>query len=90
MTFGTTLGVASGLAIKKIGKALLFLLGTEICILQYMAYKGWLHMNWKKITEDVRPKFERGVLDGVVEILVYKLPWASSFTAGMLSLFSWF
>lgn len=81
---GGFLGLASGLAVKKIGKALLILVGTEMCILQYMAWRGWLRMNWRQLAHDVRPKFDKSTLDGVINILVYKLPWASSFTAGKI------
>lgn len=84
ITFGGTLGFATGYAVRTLAKPVLFLLGTEVLFLQYMAHKQWLSVHWGKIRDDIAPRFSRSTMDGLLDILVYRMPFSASFTAGLL------
>lgn len=84
ITFGGTLGFATGFAVRTLAKPVLFLLGTEVLFLQYMAHKQWLSVHWGKIRDDIAPRFSRSTVDGLLDILVYRMPFGASFTAGLL------
>lgn len=83
ISVGLVLGVATGYATKRIGKALLLIVGGEIIVLQYLAFKGWLDVHWRKIAEDLTPTVNRNMFDRLLSILTYRLPFTSSFTAGL-------
>lgn len=85
MSFGGVLGFAAGYSIRKVGKAVLFLVGTEVVILQYMAYRQWLTMDWRRLAHDVAPRFNRSTWDGLVEILIYKMPFSAAFSGGLVA-----
>ena len=85
LSIGAVLGFATGYSIRKIGRALLFLVGTEVVILQYMAYREWLTMDWARIAKDITPKLRKSTWGGVTEILVYKMPFSAAFTGGLLA-----
>lgn len=85
LSFGGVLGFAAGFSIRKVGKAILFLVGTEVVILQYMAYREWLTMDWRKLGRDIAPKFDRSTWDGFVEILIYKMPFSAAFSGGLVA-----
>lgn len=80
---GGVLGFTTGFAIRKLGRIVAFFVGTEICILQYLAYRQWLVMDWRRIAKDLQPKLDRSVWRAGVDIVLYKLPFASAFSAGM-------
>lgn len=83
ISMGGVLGFAAGYSIRKVGKAMLFLVGTEVCILQYMAYREWLTMDWRRLGRDLAPKFSKSAWEGIVEILVYKMPFSAAFSGGL-------
>lgn len=83
ISIGGVLGFAAGYSIRKVGKAVLFLVGTEVCILQYMAYREWLTMDWRRLGRDLSPKFSKSAWQGIVEILVYKMPFSAAFSGGL-------
>lgn len=85
LSIGGVLGFATGYSIRKIGKALMFVVGTEVVILQYMAYREWLVMDWSKLARDVSPTFTRSALDKLMAILVYKMPFNVAFTGGLFA-----
>lgn len=85
LSFGGVLGFAAGYSIRKVGKAALFLVGTEVVILQYMAYRQWLIMDWRRLGRDLAPKFSRSAWEGLMEILVYKMPFSAAFSGGLLA-----
>lgn len=80
---GGVLGFATGYSIRKLGRIVAFFVGTEICILQYLAYRKWLIMDWNRIANDVKPKLDRSFWRAGVDIVLYKLPFASAFSVGM-------
>mmetsp|Transcript_926 Transcript_926/g.2919 ORF Transcript_926/g.2919 Transcript_926/m.2919 type:complete len:152 (-) Transcript_926:162-617(-) len=83
LTVGGLLGFATGFSLKRIGKMLLFVVGTEVCFLQYFSYRGWVDVRWNKISEDLSPALRRQRIVGVLEALASKMPFATSFSAGM-------
>lgn len=85
VSIGGALGFATGFSIRKIGKAVMFVVGTEVAILQYMAYRKWLVMDWRKLARDVSPNFTRSAWDKVLEILLYKMPFNVAFTGGLVA-----
>lgn len=85
LSIGGVLGFATGYSIRKIGKAVMFVVGTEVCILQYMAYRRWLVMDWRRLVKDVAPRLDRSAWDGVLEILLYKMPFNVAFTGGLMA-----
>jgi uncharacterized membrane protein (Fun14 family) len=83
ISVGSVLGLATGYSIRKIGRILAFVVGTEIVVLQYLAYKRWLVMDWGQVANDLRPNLSRSAWDTGVEILLYRLPFATAFSAGL-------
>ncbi|KAJ8905914.1 hypothetical protein NDN08_002416 [Rhodosorus marinus] len=83
LTVGSLLGFATGFSIKKIGKMLLFVLGSEVIFLQYCSYRNWVDVHWQKIADDVSPALERKRLVGLLNALASRMPFATSFTAGV-------
>lgn len=83
VSFGAVLGFATGYSIRKIGKLILLLVGTEVVVLQYMAYRQWLVMDWRRMGRDLSPKFNRSMWDGLLNVLLYKMPFSAAFSGGL-------
>jgi uncharacterized membrane protein (Fun14 family) len=55
-----------------------------VLLLQYLAYRRWLVMDWQRVAQDLKPKGDgRGFWSAGMDIVLYKLPFASAFSAGM-------
>lgn len=66
-TLGTTLGLCSGFALKKAGKAVAITVGGIFCLFQLAAFKGYVTIEWDAIERDLRRKADvnhDGVVDG--------------------------
>lgn len=85
LSFGGTLGLATGYTIRTIGKAALFLVGAEVVVLQYMAHRGWVTVNWDRLGNAISPKFSRSTVDSILDILVYRMPFSAAFTGGLVA-----
>lgn len=85
LSFGGILGYATGYSIRKAGKAAMFFVGAEVVILQYMAYRQWIVVDWGRMGHDLSPKFSKTTWDGFVDILVYKMPFSLAFSGGLLA-----
>lgn len=83
LTFGGSLGFATAYAIRTLSKPILFLVGTEVLILQYFAYREWLTIHWTRIAHDMSFSVSRPSVNGLLDILVYKMPFSASFTGGL-------
>ncbi len=83
LSFGGILGFATGYTIRKVGKVIMLVVGTEVVILQYFAYRQWLVMDWAKVASDMSPTLSRGFFDKMLEILVYRMPFSVAFTGGL-------
>jgi len=83
LTVGSLLGFATGFSIKRIGKMLLFVLGSQVLFLQYCSYRKWVDVHWQKFADDISPALERKRLAGLLNALASRMPFATSFTAGV-------
>lgn len=82
---GGVLGFAAGFSIRKVGRAIMFLVGTEVVLLQYFAYRRWVEIDWRRVGRDLSPSLTTSAYDGLLDILVYKMPFAASFTGGLMA-----
>lgn len=85
VSVGGVLGFACGYSLRRIGRAAMFLVGTEVILLQYMAHRRWLVMDWSKVASDLSPTFSRSSWDKFLAILVYKMPFNVAFTGGLMA-----
>lgn len=85
LSVGGVLGFACGYSLRRIGRAAMFLVGTEVILLQYMAHRRWLVMDWSKVAHDLSPTFSRSSWDKFLAILVYKMPFNVAFTGGLMA-----
>lgn len=83
LSFGGALGFAAGFTIRKVGKAVLFLIGAEVVVLQYMSYRRWVHVDWHRMSKDLSPKLSRSTWDSFLQILLYRLPFSAAFSGGL-------
>ncbi|EKX45498.1 hypothetical protein GUITHDRAFT_163302 [Guillardia theta CCMP2712] len=96
LTIGTTMGFASGYALRTIGKMAAVLVGCSFMLLQGAAYKGWVHINWNAATKDLHSVLDQDgdgdfdmddmkiLFTRFVEVATYNLPSGTGFTAGLL------
>lgn len=85
VSFGGALGFATGYTIRKVGKAVLFLVGAEVVFLQYMAVREWVVVDWRRMAHDLSPKLSRSTWEGLVDVLVYKMPFSAAFSSGLVA-----
>jgi uncharacterized membrane protein (Fun14 family) len=52
VSLGGVMGYCSGMALKKVGKALAFVVGLGFVAVQSAAYAGYIQVNWGKIADD--------------------------------------
>jgi uncharacterized membrane protein (Fun14 family) len=52
LSVGGVMGWCSGMALKKVGKAVAFVVGLGFVGLQTASYAGYIQLNWKKIGND--------------------------------------
>mmetsp|Transcript_50851 Transcript_50851/g.145316 ORF Transcript_50851/g.145316 Transcript_50851/m.145316 type:complete len:151 (+) Transcript_50851:1-453(+) len=97
VTLGTLLGLCSGFALKKAGKAAAIVFGGVFCLQQALAYKGYVTVNWPAVERDLTCLLDLNK-DGVVDakdlnhsyVLALRvlqhnaLPISSGFGAGFL------
>jgi len=94
ITLGSFLGYCSGVASKKIGKALAAGIGVLFVAVQSAAYAGYIDVDWAKVEKDVISKIDTDA-DGKITkvdlkkywekvkiILTYNMPSASGFSIG--------
>jgi uncharacterized membrane protein (Fun14 family) len=94
--FGTVMGYCSGIAMKKIGKALAVLVGITFVGLQVAASSGFIQVDWGKVRVGFVNKVDAtgdgkiNVDDAKVywkkfkEILTHRVPAAGGFSFGFL------
>mmetsp|Transcript_13160 Transcript_13160/g.30761 ORF Transcript_13160/g.30761 Transcript_13160/m.30761 type:complete len:231 (-) Transcript_13160:227-919(-) len=96
LTMGSTLGFCSGVALRFAGKFAAVCVGASFCLLQGMAYQGYIDVNWRKLERDYLKLLDADN-DGEVtssdlgvfahkalDVLTFNLPASSGFTAGLL------
>ena len=52
LSFGSIVGYCSGYAMKKVGKALAFVIGVGFISLQTVVHLGYIDVNWTKVRDD--------------------------------------
>lgn len=94
--FGSVVGYCSGLAMKKIGKAVATVIGMGFLVVQGAVYAGYINVDWNKVQSDVVKSVDTnadGKLDTedlktywkkVKDILVKGIPDAGGFSLGFL------
>uniref|UniRef100_A0A7S1Z4Q8 Uncharacterized protein n=1 Tax=Trieres chinensis TaxID=1514140 RepID=A0A7S1Z4Q8_TRICV len=96
MTFGAFVGYCSGVAAKKVGKAIAAAIGMGFIALQGAVYTGYVEVDWKKVQNDAVTKIDTDA-DGKItiddaktywqklkKILTNKVPDAGGFSLGFL------
>ena len=68
ISFGSVVGYCSGMALKKIGKAVAFVIGVGFIGVQSAVGAGYINVNWKKIQGDTMKP-----LDTVSESLLHTI-----------------
>jgi uncharacterized membrane protein (Fun14 family) len=56
LSFGALMGYCSGMALKKVGKALAIVVGLGFIALQTASSTGYIAVDWTKILDDVKAK----------------------------------
>jgi uncharacterized membrane protein (Fun14 family) len=75
LSFGTVMGYCSGMALKKIGKAMAFIIGVGFVSLQTAAYYGYLTVEWNKIASDAVKQVDTNQ-NGSIDAEDLKVYWA--------------
>mmetsp|Transcript_25181 Transcript_25181/g.62079 ORF Transcript_25181/g.62079 Transcript_25181/m.62079 type:complete len:125 (-) Transcript_25181:237-611(-) len=97
ISFGSVVGYCSGMALKKVGKAVAFVIGVGFIGVQSAVYSGYITVDWGKVSGDaMKPLDTTG--DGKVDIedakewwkrlkamLTSELPGAGGFSLGFLT-----
>jgi len=94
LTYGSALGGCTGYALKKMTKAAAFAIGSVFLLLQVLAFKGYIFVDWKKVEKDVVESLDQdgdGDFDGddvkimmgnIWSFLKWQLPSAGGFGTG--------
>lgn len=101
VSYGSLLGGSAGYAAKKMTKAAACAIGATFLFLQFLAYKGYIFIEWRKVEEDVVKALDQdgdGDFDGddvklIVEnmwdFIKFQLPSASGFGLGFVAGFKY-
>lgn len=96
LSFGAFMGYCSGVAMKKTGKALAYVIGVGFISLQVAVSLGYIQIDWEKVRVDIVKKVDTtgdGKLDHtdlkaywakLKKVLMYKIPSAGGFSMGFL------
>jgi len=88
MGFGGLAGAVVGYAAKKITKLLALLLGCLFIVIQILAYKGFIQVDWGAVqtaSEHAMQSEEgRTVAQRAWDVLTANLPWGGGFVAGFV------
>merc|ERR1712130_123500 len=95
-SFGGVMGYCSGMALKKVGRAVAFLVGVTFIGLQTAVSMGYIDVDWSKVKDDAVKTIDKtgdGKLDVedakeywriLKDMLTNKLPSAGGFSLGFL------
>jgi len=83
---GGLAGFAAGYALKKLGRAVAFMVGLFFIGVQVLAYQGYLQVDWAGIQRDLAPALSAESMNSIweraVSVLTYNLPFAGGFLPG--------
>lgn len=93
---GSTLGYATGFALKTMGRVAGFTVGSSFILLQGLSYMGFIKVDWLKVEREYVKRMDRNN-DGkvghedlqvlwreMVDVLAFNLPAGGAFTGGLL------
>lgn len=89
LSLGFVLGFTGGYAAKQIGKVVLMAVGTFFMIVQYLAYRGYVTVNWtnvaNKATPITDPVVRQRTVKTIIAILTHNLLLKTGFISGLLT-----
>ncbi len=53
LTFSSFMGYCTGITAKRVGKGMAYIAGLGFIVLQGLAYKGFIDVDWKKVEKSV-------------------------------------
>ena len=84
--FGGAAGLVVGYAAKKLTKLLALLLGATFILLQLLAYKGYISIDWGAMEHDTQALLAdpsgAGLGDRLWNVIAANLPFGGGFAAG--------
>lgn len=80
--------MATGFAIKAVGRIVAIALGLLFISLQFLVYLGYLEVDWLRLQRDVEPLLEQekvqGMWNSMLGFLTQNLPFGGAYVAGLL------
>lgn len=77
-------GLAVGYAIKKVAKIVAFIIGLAFLMLQYLAFKDIISINYGALEAWANDMVSNvGAAEGILTTMIANLPFASSFVVGL-------
>jgi uncharacterized membrane protein (Fun14 family) len=77
-------GLCVGYALKKVAKIVAFFVGIFFLVIQLLAYRGIISINYGAMVEWANNIVGRiGAAEGVLTAMIANLPFASSFIVGL-------
>eukprot|EP00746_Dinoflagellata_sp_MGD_P145298 gnl/MRDRNA2_/MRDRNA2_77927_c0_seq1.p1 gnl/MRDRNA2_/MRDRNA2_77927_c0~~gnl/MRDRNA2_/MRDRNA2_77927_c0_seq1.p1 ORF type:complete len:230 (+),score=36.33 gnl/MRDRNA2_/MRDRNA2_77927_c0_seq1:71-691(+) len=95
LTFGSTLGFCAGMALRVVGKVACVGVGSAFCLIQGLAYKGYIQVNWRQVERDYVEVLDRDrdgqvtmhdfelLMHDLTGVLTFNLPAGTGFAAGL-------
>ena len=84
--FGGVMGVAVGYATKKLGKLVLLAVGLVFLAVQWLAWEGWLHVDWASMEASAKAAWTDATGTTLAErawqVVTADLPFGAAFAAG--------
>ncbi len=87
LSLGGILGFCTGFAIRKVGRGLIFVLGSIFVLIQLLAYFEFITVNWTRVQQVAEPLVQDGARTGgswLLDVLSANLPFGGAFVAGLL------
>lgn len=87
LSLGGLLGFSAGYAVKKVGRAALFVIGVIFVVIQVLAYAGFIEVNWTRVQDVAQPAVEEGARRGAEWLWAAvraNVPFGAAFTGGVL------
>lgn len=85
MGIGTVLGIATGVAVKWVGKIALLVIGLLFIAIQFLAFADVISVDWLRLQSLADPLLDKRELwwQQFLNILTANLPFAGSFLTGL-------
>eukprot|EP01112_Ceratiomyxa_fruticulosa_P020801 TRINITY_DN7189_c0_g1_i1.p1 TRINITY_DN7189_c0_g1~~TRINITY_DN7189_c0_g1_i1.p1 ORF type:complete len:206 (-),score=28.96 TRINITY_DN7189_c0_g1_i1:259-876(-) len=87
-SLGGVLGFSAGYALKKVGKIFVFGVGALFVIIQILASRGYLSVNWLRVAQKSEPHLtkegQKKMARGLFAILLHDFPLKAGFVSGFV------